>query len=166
MANELYKVLYDAEWTRRDQLQAAVSTPLTALTFLGGALLVLVNKWNTPHLVYPLVFRGGLACAGIALAVAVFYLIRSYHGGEKYERIPFSSTIRDYESSLLKEHLAAGHTREVGASNSTRNSRVGTYRPRISMRRTTLYEVSAYTQQTGPWFGRWSSPLLLQCRWR
>ena len=105
MPRDLYKNLYDAEWTRRDQLQSAVGTPLTAITLLGSALVVLSGNWNTAALVWPLVFRAALLGAGATFAIAVYKLVRSYHN-YVYERIPFSSQLHTYESDLRQYYAA------------------------------------------------------------
>jgi hypothetical protein len=115
MEKSLYESLYEAEWLRRDQLQAAVGTPVGVLTLLGGALVIVAERFETSSPVLAAWFwtSFGIACA--AFLLSVYMLVRSFYGW-LYERIPLPSQLREYERGLIEYHKATGSDQHAAAT--------------------------------------------------
>jgi hypothetical protein len=103
---DFLKAEYDAEWQRRDQLQAAASIPLAVLTVLGSAIVYLLQAFDSESAWLVAAFWISVTVAGAAYGVAVYMLVRSYFG-YMYRRIPLPSQLVAYESAI-REYLAAG----------------------------------------------------------
>lgn len=101
MSLEFYRGLYDAEWTRRDEVRQAAGFPAGVLTLLAGVLVFYARTYSDSRTWAATLFVGSFAAALIAFCVAVYMLARSLFG-PKYLRIPWPSQIRDYEEGLIK----------------------------------------------------------------
>jgi hypothetical protein len=90
---------YEAEWQRRDQLQAAASMPLAVLTVLGSALVILIRQYHATSVLASLLFWGALLLAGFSYVAATWMLVRSFYG-YVYRRLPLASSLRTYQQDL------------------------------------------------------------------
>lgn len=112
-ADDLCRSLYEREWTRRDQHQAAVSTPLALLTALAGALVYLYQQTlgagDESALRWPVLFYAAFAGAAGSFVYATYALIRSFVG-YIYDTIPFPRSLLEYRDGL-RAHYAS--TRET-----------------------------------------------------
>jgi hypothetical protein len=143
MDPEFLRKEYEAEWERRDHLQAAASVPLGVLTLLGSAMVFLVQKFDATGTWMAVTFWLAWGIAGAAYAIAVYMLVRSYFG-YMYRRLPLPSQLRTYESDFtaymaslrsadpavlrrdLEEHLASAYIDAVDR-NAVNNINRGAY---------------------------------------
>lgn len=102
-----YQHLYETEWQTRDHLQAAVSTPLSVLVLVATGLVLLAQNFRTDHHGLEIVFWSAYAVAAAGFMVAVYMLIRSFHG-YVYRRIPLPSQLLAYHEGLLRHYTALG----------------------------------------------------------
>ena len=111
-ADDFWRGLYDREWTRRDQLQAAVAIPLTFLTALAGALWYLFQQVfgasDTPPLVWAPLFIVASVIAALSFVAATVALIRSFVG-YTYQSIPYPHALIAYRDGLRAHYGGSGH---------------------------------------------------------
>lgn len=84
---ERYKEFYEHEWQRRENLQSAVNTPISIITLLGGAMVLMGKGFESGSAYLQWPFWVSTAVAVILLSRSVHLLIRSIHG-YRYDRIP------------------------------------------------------------------------------
>src|SRR5262245_42324493 len=107
MNSDVYKGLYEAESSRRTDIESSLSTPVTALTVLGGALYYLstgvefINDSATWALVAALAGSLGF------YTCSLYYYLRAWHGYE-YQRIPTSKKLGAHYQDLLDYYATYG----------------------------------------------------------
>lgn len=113
-----YQKLYDAEFENRERLRSALGIPIALLTLLGGILGTMVPTIGADGTFLRSCFIFGFTCAACFFVVAVYSLIRAYHGYE-YEGVPTLLDLRQYHAVLTKhfsDHGAAGTLADVAFS--------------------------------------------------
>lgn len=107
-----FRELYDREWVRRDQLQAAVGTPLTFLTAVAGALWYLFQQAFGSSDAAPLrwapFFAVSFSFATVSFVAATAALIRSFVG-YTYKMVPYAQTLLNNRIALHAHYRALGH---------------------------------------------------------
>lgn len=107
-----FRELYDREWVRRDQLQAAVGTPLTFLTAVAGALWYLFQQAfgsaDAAPLQWSPFFVVSFSVATVGFVAATGALIRSFVG-YTYKMVPYAQTLLNNRIALRAYYRALGH---------------------------------------------------------
>jgi hypothetical protein len=97
-----FQKFYDAEFERWDRLRGAVTTPLALLTLLGGVLGTMRQSLVTSDHSLPWgLFLAAFGLALLSFVVAVYFLVRSYHG-YSYRALPKPLELKKYRDGLLK----------------------------------------------------------------
>jgi len=102
-----YKEFYEREWQRHEQLQSAVSLPISVVTLLAGGLVLMGKNFESNDLALVWGFWMLGAAAGTLVAVSVYLLIRSIHG-YRYERMPFASELAAHYTALVEYYRREG----------------------------------------------------------
>jgi len=139
---KFYRTLYDAEWTRRDEIRQAIALPAGVLTILAGVLVFYARSYSFPDVWTSIIFLLGYGAGLVAFGAGVYMLARSL-SGPRYLRIPWPSQIRDFEEKLgeyydgkeggaelarieWERHLIDRYV-DAANRNSENNARVGEY---------------------------------------
>ena len=96
---ELFKALYFFEWSRRDQLTAALTIPIAADVLLGGLLAFLLRQYPYAADWLTVLFVVLIGTTVVFLVGSVFWLARSYHGYD-YDRLPMSGDLLAHANTL------------------------------------------------------------------
>lgn len=107
MKLELAKEFYLDEWTRRDQLTGGVSTPITVMTAVAGALALMIKGFSTDHRCLTIAFAFAAGVATIFLVAASYFVARSYHGYE-YQRVARAAELDTFCRQLHAYQVAIG----------------------------------------------------------
>jgi hypothetical protein len=108
-----FQKLYDAELERWDKLRGAVSTPFALLTLLGGVLATMRQSLLASDHSLPWgLFLAAFGLALLSFVVAVYFLVRSYHG-YSYRALPTPLELKKYRDGLIKhlEHQEEGRAK-------------------------------------------------------
>lgn len=107
MKLELAKEFYLDEWTRRDQLTGSVTTPITVMTAVAGALALMIKDFSAEHRCLTVAFASAAGLAIICLVAASYFVARSYHGYE-YERVARAAELDTFCKQLHAYQAAIG----------------------------------------------------------
>lgn len=98
MNKDLYKELYLFEIGRKDKISDSVSTLITGMVIVGGAIGYFIENHSFSWDGLSIAFSMLLAVAIVLYALAIISLISIY--GYKYQLIPFASSLKDYYVQL------------------------------------------------------------------
>jgi hypothetical protein len=107
MKLELAKEFYLDEWTRRDQLTGGVTTPITVMTAVAGALALMIKDFSADHPSLTIAFAFATGLAIIFLVAASYFVARSYHGYE-YQRVARAAELDTFCKQLHAYQVAIG----------------------------------------------------------
>ncbi len=94
-----FEELYKSEFEHRERIQAAIGIPVGLLVIIGGLLgLMLQSAWFEKRFIC-IWFWVSVLTASVHFVMAVYFLIRSYHG-HHYKMAPFAREQRDYRLAL------------------------------------------------------------------
>ena len=105
--HQFYKDHYFYEANRRHQLTGALVLPSGIVTFLIGAVAVLIRELTVPFDLLEKVQVGLAILAGISIAATVTFLFRSYYN-YTYRYIATPKVIKEHLSALTKYHVSQG----------------------------------------------------------
>jgi len=97
--HEFYKNHYFFELNRKDQLASAVTIPAGLITFIGGAIIAILNTIDKPFNCLEITELFLLILATVAILVSIFFLIKSYFN-YGYGFIATSLEIMKYKKEL------------------------------------------------------------------
>ena len=98
-----YKAIYDAEIGHRDRLRNGVTVSSAILTAFVGLLGAMVKSYHLSATRLDQVFVFGTTAAGCFAALAIYFLVRSYHG-HVYKAMPSALELRAHEADLREWH--------------------------------------------------------------
>ena len=112
MKLDLAKEFYLDEWSRRDQLTSNIGTPITVLTAIGGAVVLMIQSFSDGQFWLAAAFAGAASSAIASLLVATYFIARSYHGYE-YQRIPRAAELDAFCKELHDYHATTAGSSEA-----------------------------------------------------
>jgi hypothetical protein len=107
MKLELAKEFYLDEWARREQLTGGVSTPITVMTAVAGALALMIRGFSVGDHWTTIAFTVSAGLAIVFLLAASYFVARSYHGYE-YQRVARAAELDTFCKQLHAYQLAVG----------------------------------------------------------
>jgi len=107
VGGNLFEKLYDAEWAHKNSVQGDTSVPLGIVALIGSGIVVLLKDYDARGGVDDRIFWGALTAACVAYAVAIYMLVRSFHG-HVYRHLPFPSELKEYHDGLRAHYQALG----------------------------------------------------------
>lgn len=87
---------YDYELERKEQLTAALTLPMTALSILGGALIAMARSFSYEDRLLTALFGSLIVLDAVAFTVCLTYLGRAYHR-QKYIYLPLLKELDEWE---------------------------------------------------------------------
>lgn len=108
-----YQDNYERELSHRNQLRAAVSTPIVVLTLVGSLVGFMFQRYRLGFNLESVAFSVLVLASAAGIAVAAFYLARAIHG-HTYKHIEYAKRLREYHHELCDWHSQHGQGPEVG----------------------------------------------------
>lgn len=111
MDPNIYKEHYEFEWSHRSHLTSALNIPIAVSTVLGGAEVVLLQKFPYAKDIPTSLFLFFSVCSVISLITAIVYLFKAVHG-YRYQRVPTPFKIKKHYDDLISWWGRNGGTEE------------------------------------------------------